>query len=126
MVNKKIIKRAKQFMPFSPLKGYYDLILAKQQIKSDKIELLEDYLAILNENLSQLKKGDMVKITYYENNMYITTTGMLSIKDDVYKYIKLIKKKINYDDIYNIERVESWVLLLVLKIKKACLGIKKY
>lgn len=107
MVNKKIIKRAKQFMPFSPLKGYYDLILAKQQIKSDKIELLEDYLAILNENLSQLKKGDMVKITYYENNMYITTTGMLSIKDDVYKYIKLIKKKINYDDIYNIERVES-------------------
>ena len=43
--------RARQFMPFSPLKGYYDLIEKCEMIKEPKIELTDDMLEILSQKI---------------------------------------------------------------------------
>ena len=52
--------RARQFMPFSPLKGYYDLIEKCERIKEPKIELTEDMLEIISQKLNKIEKGIMI------------------------------------------------------------------
>ena len=70
--------RARQFMPFSPLKGYYDLIGKCERIKEPKIELTEDMLEI---------------------------EGMISNIDKIYNNLTVIKTVIKFEDIYDISFV---------------------
>ena len=54
--------RAKQFMPFASLKGYFDLIREEQRIKEPKKSLSEEGATVLSFKLNQVKKGMLVKI----------------------------------------------------------------
>ena len=49
----------------------------------------------------------IIKICYYEKNGYYTRIAMLSEVSLPYRYIKIIKKKINFDDILSIEIVKD-------------------
>lgn len=95
--------RAKQFLPFNALKGYYDLIRAKEVIVEDKKELSEEDIKDLQFRLSQIKKGDVVKIKYYQSNAYTLIEGMVGKIDTIYHTITIVKKTINFDDIISIE-----------------------
>ena len=96
------IERAKQFMPFDALKGFKEALKEKEKIIVDKIDLCEDAIIEINNILTNLKVGDIVKVVYFKQNEYIEVTGMISkIKND---FFVIVKEKIMYNNIYRIER----------------------
>ena len=60
--------RAKQFMPFSALKGYEEALRAKEKIVVEKKELSEEQAAELDYRLHQIRKNDMVKVVYFDTD----------------------------------------------------------
>lgn len=99
--------RAKQFMPFAALKGYYDIIREKQKILEPKKELAEFEIQNISNKLSQLRKGMIAKIKYYNFDSYTTFEGMISNIDFTFKNITIIKTKIKFDDILEIQFVKE-------------------
>lgn len=100
MQNKKL-DRAKQFMPFAALRGYYDLIRQCERIKEDKKELSDSEAEILSSKLSQIKKGMIINVIYYNIDAYDELTGMVS--DISEKDMKVIKTKIDFNDVLNVK-----------------------
>ena len=95
-------ERAKQFMPFAALTGYYDIIKECEIIPSQRKELLEEQAQKLNDIITQLKKGDYVLITYYKQNGYAKLRGTVTFIDKALGKISVIKTAINFADIYDI------------------------
>ena len=102
------IDRAKQFLPFNSLRGFYDLVRKKEKIIIPKKTLSCDEIEKLSFGYNQLKVGKMVKIKYYENNGYVEFEGMIANIDNIYKTITLVTTKINLDDI--IEISADWLI----------------
>lgn len=98
--------RAKQFMPFASLKGYFDLIREEQRIKEPKKSLSEEGATVLSFKLNQVKKGILVKVTYYNVDAYETMEGIVSNFDDTFRNITVVKKMIPFDDILDISGEE--------------------
>ena len=98
--------RAKQFMPFASLKGYFDLIREEQRVKEPKKSLSEEGATVLSFKLNQVKKGMLVKITYYNVDAYETMEGIVSNFDDTFRNITVVKKMIPFDDILDISGEE--------------------
>ena len=96
--------RAKQFMPFAALKGYYDLVEKKERNFSPKKELSEDREKDLSQKTLALSRGDLIEVTYYHLGEYITVQGIVSDIDFTFRNLTLVKTKINFDDIYDINR----------------------
>lgn len=95
--------RAKQFMPFAALRGYYDVVREKELIISDKKELTEEELFELNQMVSSIKKGDVVSVTYYKQNGYITISGVINQIDKVLGSMRIVKSDISFRDISKIQ-----------------------
>lgn len=95
--------RAKQFLPFDALKGFYDAIGYENIIKKDKKILSEDMLTNLDKKLNSLKKGDNVLIKYYYNFDYIETSGIIKKIDKVYKKIYILNSAIDISDVIDIK-----------------------
>ena len=100
------LERAKQFMPFAALRGFDGVILEKEKIKKDKIDLSEYEMELLNAVLVKVKKGVLVKVTYFDQDGYITEEGFVSEINFDYQFLKIIKKKIRFIDLYKIEIIE--------------------
>ena len=96
------LDRAKQFMPFAALRGYYELIKQCEKIKEPKKELSEEEGELLSSKINTVKKNMLVKVTYYNDDSYKTLTGIVSDINTVIKTITIIKTKINFDDILDI------------------------
>lgn len=82
--------RAKQFLPFDALPGFKEALKEKEIKKEAKIELAEDSLQELESKLNELEKGSIIKLTYYKNNRYIETIGIIAKIDYMRKKIILI------------------------------------
>ena len=95
--------RAKQFLPFNSLRGYYTLLKEKDIVRVDKKKLSEDELELLQEKYSNVKKGKMVRIRYYKDYGYVDLNGMVANIDEIYRTITIVKTKINLDDVIDIE-----------------------
>lgn len=95
-------KRAEQFLPFDALKGFKEAIKEKEKIYVDKIELSEELIEKINFYLNRLEKAMMVKIIYFSNNKYLSIEGLISEINGTYKYLKVVKTKIEFKDIYDI------------------------
>jgi hypothetical protein len=65
-----IEERAKQFMPFSPLKGFDDAVLKKQFLKEPRKEITDDMAVKINNTLTSLLNGDIVTLVWYNNGCY--------------------------------------------------------
>lgn len=78
-------RRAKQFMMFDALHGLKEAIAAKEKIKIPKKELSEDMIAELNKTLTELHKGQLVTVVYYDSHEenYLQFTGPV-VKIDSY------------------------------------------
>lgn len=94
--------RAKQFMPFASLKGYFDLIREEQRIKEPKKNLSEEEAMVLSYKLNQVKKGMVIKVRYYNIDAYETAEGIVSSFDDIFRTLTIVKKSISFDDILDI------------------------
>lgn len=99
--------RAKQFMPFASLRGYGAEIREKEKVISPKKELTEEQTEELSRTVETLKKGDVIKVVYYETDGYVEKTGAVSGIDAVSGNISVVKTKIPFSDIYFVERAEE-------------------
>lgn len=95
--------RAKQFLPFNSLRGYYDLIREKEKIKVERRILSDDDLEQISNKLIELKKNMMIKVTYYDSDSYRTISGLVSKIDLNLKYLVIVKTRISFNDITEIE-----------------------
>lgn len=101
--------RAKQFMPFAALKGYEEAIREREHIVIERSELSEERLDELDNVFRLLKEGDIAACIYYNSNeeCYIKVTGMVSKIDIDSRVLKIVNKRIEFDDIYDLEITES-------------------
>lgn len=95
--------RARQFAPFSALKGFHELAKEKERVTVEKREISEDKQNELSDKMMLVQKGMMVKIVCFEGGEYISVEGMVSGVDFVFKTITVVKKKIDFDDIFELE-----------------------
>lgn len=95
--------RAKQFMPFSALKGFEELVKNEQRMISSKRELSEEDVFSISKTLSSIKKRMMVRVTYYDTDAYLETEGLVSSIDFVFKKIVVVRTEIPFENISNIE-----------------------
>ncbi len=99
--------RAKHFLPFASLRGFYDLVRKTERVIQPKKELTEDAAQIIQETLSLLRPGMMVKAEYYVSDGYETVEGLVS-KIDVFKNeISIVKTKVPICDISDIEIIDE-------------------
>lgn len=99
--------RAKQFMPFNSLDGYFELLTEAEQESTPKRERTEDEDILLNQTIMRVKKGRMVRITFYDEKNYQMITGMVSHISLALKTIGIVKKEIRFEDILKLEILEE-------------------
>ena len=99
--------RARQFMPFAALTGYSEIIRQREKIIEPRKELSEDEAAVLSEKMSNIKKGMLIKITYYDNDGYDTMVGLVSKIDVIYRILTIVKTNVHLDDIIDVEVIDD-------------------
>lgn len=97
--------RARQFAPFDALKGLQEALRLKEyeHERKDKGGLSEEQISEISNTLSLLQKNDDIKLKYYYDGHYKTIEGKCKI-DYVFQFIEINKVKIQFDDIYEIEK----------------------
>lgn len=98
--------RAKQFMPFAALKGYEAALREKEKIIVEKIELSEEMKEELDRKIRDIHRNDMVKVVYFHDEEYLEIMGMVSRLDVDARILKVVNTKINFTDIYQLEKLE--------------------
>lgn len=98
------LDRARQFMPFSPLDGYDNLISANNKTLEERKELSEEQAEFLSRQITAVNKGDIITVKYYHNGAYIDFTGVVSNIDYTFRKITIIKTVIPFADIFDIKR----------------------
>ena len=99
--------RARQFIPFMALKGYYDLCLQKERHPTPRHTLKEEESLELSRTVAMLRKGSMVSVTYYDRDAYIMQRGIVSEVVPQLRFIRVVRQRIDFDDILNIEVEED-------------------
>lgn len=96
--------RAKQFAPFDALKGLQDALRLKeyQHEKVLKGDMTEEKASELSNVLINMKKGDVVKVTFFEDGHDKRVEGVIKLLIDE-QVIQIEKKKISLDQIIDIE-----------------------
>lgn len=106
--------RAARFAPFAAITGYEEMVLEEARITDDRIELDENSKAALNEKLNMIlefiDEQPEVSITCFEpdkrkaGGAYVTVTGTVK-RIDEYEHLVIMTdgKKINIDEIYNLQ-----------------------
>lgn len=99
-----VTDRAKQFMPFSALRGLSEALAAKEKIVVPKITLSPEMEEELNYTMQELSKGDLITIVYYCNEEYLKQTGILARIDPTAQLLQVVNTKIAFEDILSITR----------------------
>ena len=99
------LERAKQFMPFSALHGYDQVVREKERIIVEKHELTPEEEKELNDIILCLKKGDMISIEHYVIDRYVKTDGIITAIDLALKTIRVVKTDIAFIDIREIRKI---------------------
>lgn len=94
--------RAAQFMPFAALRGYYDLVRAQERVAEPRHELTEERALALSQTFEQIKRGSLVRVTYYDRDAYATVTGCVSNVDEALRTLTVIRTVIALDDIWEL------------------------
>ena len=95
--------RARQFLPFNSLRGYYDLVRKQEIIKTPKKILADEEADIISDKLNKIKRGMLIRIKYYKDYGYIEIEGMVASIDSIFHKITIVKETISFDDIINID-----------------------
>lgn len=103
MQEKNRAERAKIFMPFAALKGFENALREKEKVIVSKRELSEEELEKLNQKMTLLEKGQMIKIIYFSNGEYIELQGLVARLDKVLGNITVVNTNIDFKDILSLE-----------------------
>lgn len=96
--------RAAQFMPFAALTGYYELARQQERVPEPRHELTEEEALELSRTITQVKRGDIIRVTYYDWDAYRTVSGMVARVDTTLRRLQVVKTVIPFDDIRSITR----------------------
>lgn len=97
-----IEERAKQFAPFSPLRGLHEALKQMERVVVPKAELSEEKAEELNRALLQIGKGDMVTVVYYSDGEYVKVTGKVARLNLDEKFMQVVDRKIMFEDLYSV------------------------
>lgn len=95
-------ERAKQFIPFSALKGLDEELTRAEKVLCQKREL-EDEAEELNRKLTDIEAGSRIEIEYYRMGEYVKKKGTVKRVDDVYRVIEVDDKKIKISSIVSLK-----------------------
>lgn len=96
------VDRARQFMPFAALKGYYDLLRTREVVPEPRHELTEEEAAALSAKMAQVRPRMLVTVTHYQDGGYRETCGLVSAIDVAARVLTVVKQAIRFDDIRDI------------------------
>ena len=99
--------RASQFSPFAALRGLEELIEEKHEVLDQRRELMEDTALLLSDTLRSLRKGDAVRVTYYNTDRYKTFFGKVEHIDEIYRNVKVGGNTVHFDDIFELEIINE-------------------
>lgn len=99
--------RARQFMPFASLRGYYDYIREQERVREPRRELSDDQAEELSAVLNSFSRGDMVKVTHYVQDHYEVTQGILTGLDPVFRRLTIVRATISIDDVISAELLQT-------------------
>ncbi len=106
MEKMKISDRAKQFMPFAALRGYYEEIRKREFVSQEKRELTEEEIIALTQKVNGIKKGDFVSVIYYMYGEYKVASGVVTAIDLTLKTLTIVKTKIEFENIFEIKDIK--------------------
>ena len=108
-----VAERAKQFAPFSPLKGLSKALSAKerQRVRVDKKVVSEDIAAENDRVLHALSAGMMAEAVYYDDGEYIKKRGLVAGIDPEKRMLKIVDTEINFDNLFEIRMDKDFDLL---------------
>ena len=96
------VDRARQFMPFAALKGYYDLLHTREFVAEPRHEVTEEEALELSAKMAQVRPRTLVTVTHYADGGYRETCGFVSAIDTAGRTLTVVKKPIRFDDIRDI------------------------
>ena len=82
---------------FAALRGYEDEIASegRDHLKGNRIELSEEGKEVLNQKISQLRKGQEIIIKYFTDGYYENVAGVLDAVDVINKELRIYTGFIN-------------------------------
>ena len=98
--------RARQFMPFAALKGYYDMVRERERTVEPRREMSEERAEFLDGCLKQVHRGSVVRAVYYDGSAYVERVGAIARLDVLERVIVLVKTPIALDDLWEIDVLE--------------------
>ena len=102
-----ISERAKQFMPFSALKGLNEA-LAKKELRYDEMpQLTEEEAENINNTLAKIKPHDLVALDFNRYGRNRRIEGAVQRYDTALREIEINSVQIAFDEIYNIVLKEN-------------------
>ena len=99
-------QRAKIFLPFAGVRGLDEALERKRQerLVEERIILSEDGEKEIDAVLSDIRKGDSVSVSYYDNGRYRTLEGKVIRKDENEGFILMENTPVYFSDIHSIEK----------------------
>ena len=97
--------RAAQFMPFAALTGYYDLVRERERVSEPRREPSEEEAARISAELAAVRKGQLVRVTHYERDAYVTTEGIVTRIDLAARELTVVRRRIRFDDIWSVRPI---------------------
>ncbi len=95
--------RAKQFAPFSALKGLDEALRQKERVFVEKPEFSDEAAGELSQKLAEICIGMRVCIVYYSGGEFISIDGIVTGIDKTFKKLTVVKTEISMDDILDIK-----------------------
>ena len=97
-----VSQRAKQFMPFSALKGLHEALLEMEKIIVPKPELSEEKAEEIDQKLHEIQKGKIITAVYYDSGEYLKITGMVADFNSERRFLQIVDTEIPFDDLIDI------------------------
>ena len=95
--------RAKQFAPFSALRGLGLALSQAEKVVVAKADIPEEKAEEIDRKLREVLTGTIVTLVYYENCEYLELTGMVAKIDFDKQIIQIVNKEISFKDIKDIK-----------------------
>ncbi len=102
-----IEERAKQFAPFSALRGLPEALVKMERVLVPRKELSEERMEELNQALQQIERGDIVTVVYYTEGVYAKITGKITRLDVREKTLQILNTTVLFDMLYSINLEEA-------------------
>ena len=100
-------ERARQFMPFAALRGYYDLIREAEYVPEPRRPITEEHSRALSETAACIKPRTLASATYYDGRAYRTITGLVTQISCDLRTIQILKTTISFNDLWELKSLGS-------------------